>query len=260
MQKITKLASILCGALALATSFPVNAIVNVEQSIIGQPEEGVHTTLDILANGASGNTVNRSTRAGLLSLWQHSEHTEYLQLQYAYGKSGGLVDTNRAFAHLRHRTAITPVWAVEGFLQTGRDTFARLAKRLLLGGGVRRVLFEQGGKSAGYLGLGAFREHETLNSQSGTTDALSTKLWRANTYLVLKYQINEQVRLLNTAYYQPALNETHDYRTLDQASLLVKMGQNLDLKLSLDISFDSKPPQGVRKKDLFYSTGLEFSF
>jgi len=46
----------------------------------------------------------------LLTLWQHEAHTEFLQLQYAYGKSRGLVDTRRAFAHLRHRTAITPGW------------------------------------------------------------------------------------------------------------------------------------------------------
>lgn len=42
--------------------------------------------------------------------------------------------------------------------------------------------------------------------------------------------------------------------------MLVKMAQNLDLKLSLDIAFDSRPPQTVQKRDLSYSTGLEFSF
>jgi len=236
------------------------AIVNVEHAIIGKPSEGMHTTVDLLANGASGNTDKSSSRAEILTLLQHDRHTEFLQFQYAYGKSRGQVDTDRAFAHLRHRTSLNESWAVEGFVQLGRDPFARLTKRTLLGGGMRWVMFEEGKKSAGYLGFGAFHEQEILTDKLGTSDPRETNLWRANTYLVLKGQVNEQVRLYSTTYYQPDTSGTGDYRILEQASMLVKMAQNLDLKLSLDIAFDSKPPQTVQKRDLSYSAGLEFSF
>lgn len=185
------------AALALQTS-SAYAIVNVEQAIIGQPSEGMHTTLDLLANGASGNTVKSSTKADILTLWQHDQHTEFLQLQYAYGKSLGQVDTDRAFAHLRHRTSLNESWAAEGFVQVGRDPFARLTKRTLLGGGMRWVMFEEEKKSAGYLGFGAFHENELLTDKLGTSDPKAANLWRANTYLVLKSQINEQVRLNST--------------------------------------------------------------
>lgn len=250
-----------CAYAALAL-LPVaaRAIVNVEQAIIGQPAEGMHTSVALLADGASGNTDKSSTKMDVLSLWQHQQHTEFLQLQYAYGKSRGLVDTDRAFAHLRHRTALSPAWGVEVFAQVGRDPFARLAQRTLLGGGMRWVMFEQDKKSAGYLGFGAFHEHEVLNSKLGTSDALSVNLWRANTYLVLKGQLNEQVRVYSTTYYQPAVSDTQDYRVLEQASLLVKLAEKLDLKLSLDIAFDSRPPQSVQKRDMLYSSGLEYSF
>ncbi|MDD5057001.1 MAG: DUF481 domain-containing protein [Sideroxydans sp.] len=241
-------------------SSPVQAIVNVEQAIIGQPSEGMHTTLDFLVNGTSGNAEKSANKADLLSLWQHDNHTEFLQMQYAYGKSRGVVDTDRAFAHFRHRTALDAEWAAEGFGQVGRDPFSRLTQRTLLGGGARLVLFEQNQKSAGYLGLGAFHERETLSGKLGTSDPLEARLWRANSYLVLKRQLNEQVRLYSTTYYQPAFADRADYRMLEQASVLVKLDKNLDLKLSLDIAFDSKPPQTVQKRDLFYSTGLEFSF
>jgi len=247
------------AALALLSQ-PAYAIVNVEQAIIGKPSEGMHTTVDLLANGASGNTDKSSSRADILTLWQHDRHTEFLQLQYAYGKSRGQVDTDRAFAHLRHRTSLDESWGAEGFVQVGRDPFARLTKRTLLGGGMRWVMFEEEKKSAGYLGFGAFHEQEILTDTLGTSDPRETNLWRANTYLVLKGQVNEQVRLYSTTYYQPDINDTGDYRILEQASMLVKMAQNLDLKLSLDIAFDSKPPQTVQKRDLSYSAGLEFSF
>lgn len=248
------------GLTLLLLSAPARAIVNLEQSIIGKPTEGMHTTLDLLANGSSGNTDKRATRTDLLTLWQHNDHTEFLQLQYAYGTSRGEVDMDRAFAHLRHRTAITPGWGVEGFAQVGRDPFARLTRRTLVGGGVRWVLFEMSDHSAGYLGLGAFHEDETLTSSLGTDDPTHVELWRVNTYLVLKYQLNEHVRLFNTLFYQPATSDTSDFRALEQASMLVKMGENLDIKLSLEISFDSRPPQTVQQRDVLYSTGLEFTF
>ncbi len=249
---------ILCVALPL--SFSAQAIVNVEQAIIGQPTEGVHSTLDFQVNGASGNTDKITNKVELLTLWQHDTHTEFLQLQDAYGKSRGVVDTDRAFAHLRHRTALSPTWGVEGFVQVGRDPFARLTQRTLLGGGARLVLFEENLKSAGYFGFGAFHEQETLSSKLGTSDALESNLWRANSYLVLKRQLNEQVRVYSTTYYQPAISNAGDFRMLEQAFILVKLAQHLDLKVSLDIAFDSKPPQTVQQRDVLYSTGLEFSF
>ncbi len=247
-------------ACTLLVSPAAVAIVNVEQAIIGRPTEGTHTTVDLLFNGANGNTDKSSNKVDVLTLRQHDTHTEFLQLQYAYGKSRGQVDTDRAFAHLRHRTALTPTWAVEGFGQVGRDPFARLTQRALLGGGVRWVLFEEDQKTAGYLGFGAFREHELLTRKAGTSDPERSLLWRANSYLVYKRQINDQVRLYSTTYYQPAFADSGDFRMLEQASVLVKLAEKLDLKLSLDLSFDSRPPQTVHKRDMLYSTGLEFSF
>jgi len=104
----SKSSAYLFALCTLCISSTAQAIVNVEQAIIGQPMQGIHTTLDFLVNGAAGNADKSSSKADLLSLWQHETHTEFLQLQYAYGKSRGQVDTDRAFAHLRHRTAITP--------------------------------------------------------------------------------------------------------------------------------------------------------
>jgi putative salt-induced outer membrane protein YdiY len=248
----------LCAALLL--TLPACAIVNVEQAIIGKPSEGPHASVSLLASGASGNTNTSTIDTDALGLWQHGADTEYLQLQYAFGRSEGQTNTDRAFAHLRHRTDIGSGWGVEGFVQTGRDRFARMAQRSLIGGAVRRTLFEETGKSAGYLGLGAFYERELLNAMSGTTDQLDTRLWRVDSYLILKRQINDQLHFSSTTYYQPAISDMADYRLLEQALLRVKLGERLDLKMSLEITFDSRPAQTVQKRDVVYSTGLEFSY
>lgn len=249
-------AGLACGLPA----WPAHAIVNVEQAIIGKSADGLHSSVSLLANGASGNTEKNASRADALLLWQHNGDTEFVQVQYAYGRSRGQLDIDRAFVHARHRSGLGNGWAAEGFVQTGRDRFARLSQRTLLGGGLRWTLFEEEKKAAGYLGFGAFHEREVLNPKFGTNDSLQVDLLRANSYLVLKQQFNEQVRFNNTAYYQPVLSGAADFRLLEQASLLVKLTEKLDLKLSLEIAFDSRPAQTVQQRDLFYSTGLEFSF
>ena len=254
--------SVLFGLLLLSllSSRQACAIVNVEQAIIGKTADGIHSSLGLLVSGASGNTDKSAAGLDMLELWQHGEHTEFLQLQYAYGRSRGQTDTDRAFVHLRHRTRVDEDWAAEAFAQTGRDRFARLSQRTLLGAGARLTLFEDEGRAAGYIGLGAFNEREVLQARAGTTDELDVRLWRGNSYLILKQQINQHARFSNTLYYQPALSGAADYRVLEQAALLVKLGEQLDLKLSLEIAFDSMPAQTVRKRDVQYSTGLEFSF
>ena len=176
--------------LALLLPSPARAIVNVEQAIIGHGYDGWHSSLSVLGSGASGNTEKSANKADWLNVWQHGIHSEFLQLQSAYGKSRGQVDTDRAFAHLRHRSEVGAGWGVEGFAQVGQDRFARLSQRTLLGGGLRWVLFEEQQRAAGYLGLGAFHERETLSSLVGTTDSLHKELWRGNSYLILKQQFN----------------------------------------------------------------------
>jgi len=250
-------------AIAVAMFFlPVSAlaIVNVEQAIIGPAEEGLHNRIEASVDGASGNTEKVGVKAELLSHWQHGSHADFLLLQYAYGKSSGLLDTNRFFAHLRHRTQISERWGVEGFGQLGRDPFARMSLRTLLGGGVRWTLMEESKKAGVYLGLGIFHEHEKLSFRSGTTDPLESRVWRANSYLVLKRRLNEQVRLYSTTYYQPEMSQVADYRLLEQLSVAIKLDENLDLKLGVDITHDSRPPQGVKRTDLRYSTGITIDF
>jgi putative salt-induced outer membrane protein YdiY len=251
---------ILLALACLCVPIPAFAIVNVEQAIIGPEQDGLHTHVEVAVDGASGNTVKNSSKAELLSQWKHGRHTEFLLLQYAYGRSNGQIDTNRAFAHLRHRTQVSQHWAVEGFAQAGRDPFARIDLRTLLGAGLRWTLLEQVEKAAIYLGLGAFYEHERLSPRLGTTDALDSRLWRGNVYLVLKRQLSSQFRAYSTTYYQPALRYPADCRLLEQLAGVVSLYENLNLKLSVDVTHDSRPPQGVKPTDVRYSTGLTIDF
>lgn len=168
-------------------------------------------------------------------------------------------DTNRAFAHLRHTRQYAPRRAWEAFTQAEEDEFTRLGFRGLLGGGLRFTLAESDASSV-HLGTGAFYARETLDEAPGLTDGGTRNFWRANLYLALRYDISASAGLANTVYYQPETGDLHDYRLLDEAALRVRLTDRLDLKLSLQVTHDSRPPQSVEETDIDYLTGIEYRF
>lgn len=239
---------------------PAHAIVSIGQAMIGPVKNGLHTNIELAINGVSGTTTSNNTLGGLFSEWKHGKYTDFLLLQYAYGQSNGQINNNRAFMHLRHRMQISDRWGVEAFAQAMRDPVTRMIARNLLGGGVRYTLLERSDKAAAYLGFGAFYEYERLSAKVGTTDPLNTRLWRNNTYLVLKRQLNEHLSVYSVTYYQPALSDMGNYRVLENAAGSVKLYKNLNLKLSASVYYDSRPPQGVKRTYVLYSTGITVDF
>ncbi len=238
---------------------PGKAIINVDQAIVDQGDDKASHTAHASIDGAQGNTNKNSIKADWLSRLPHGPHAEFFYAEYAYGKSSGHVDTNRLFAHLRHRTHIDERWAWEVFTQYGRDPFARLSLRVLAGGGLRWSMIERRESSAIYLGIGAFHEWERLSVQAGTSDRRESQP-RLSSYLVAEHRFNAQVHANAIAYYQPALRDAADYRLLAQGTLNIRMNDHLDWQLQLDYSFDARPPQTVRPSDLRYSAGLAFHF
>jgi putative salt-induced outer membrane protein YdiY len=164
-------------------------------------------------------------------------------------------DTNRSFAHLRHRYGLDAAWDVELFGQAQQNEFALLKLRTLLGGGLRWSQQSDGLSLA--IGLGSFFEREELKAAANEPAA---SLWRGNSYIALYYALNERVRLQNTLYYQPAWKNPADFRLLDDVALSVSLSDRLDLKLAVEIANDSRPPATIKDTDISYKTGMELRF
>lgn len=242
--------------LILICSIPLqaHAIINAEDIDLPANTEGVAGKVGLSVNGSSGNTAKINSEASGRLRWQHGRHTEMAVVSYAYGKSRGRRDTNKAFGHLRHRFALDQNWDIEGFGQLQQDEFARLKLRTLLGGGMR---WSENDEHWGvHIGLGSFFEREALRG----TNAPVTRLWRINSYLSFQYILNDNVRLQNTIYYQPAWKKQTDFRLLDDAAMKVSLTDSLGLRLSVETAHDSRPPAGIKATDVSYKTGLELSF
>jgi len=242
--------------------FPVaaRAIVNVEAVHVGAPIEGFSGTATVSAGGASGNSNRFRGRADARLQWHTGKHTDFAVFSYDYGRSRGRTYTNREFAHLRHRFQFTSAWALEGFVQAERDEFARLSLRGLAGGGLRRTLLEKDAVAAVYLGLGAMYEREILRRDFRTTDPRSESIGRFNTYISMQTQLNTQTRFSSTTFYQPAMADVTDFRLLEEAALHVRLTKGVELRLNIEMRYDNRSPQTVKKTDISYTTGITMSF
>lgn len=234
------------------------AIVNVENMRIGPVAQGFSSRFSLQGRGQSGNTDKLSLDLGGRMQWQQTSLYRFLVADFSYGESREVKDTSKAFIHGRWVKTYRTHRAWEAFLQGSRDEFARLRFRGVAGGGLR-FSFPDPDKRELHLGLGGFYEHETIKD-SGDLQNENDQTFRVNTYVVYKEQLNRQTALNFLQYYQPNVAAIDDFRLLSQAALVVKAAEKISIKLALDLTHDNKPPQGVRKTDLTYSTAIVVDF
>jgi len=249
----------LCGLLVVLWSGTAQAIVNIEGLRGDTSAQGLSGSLNLSFSGAEGNTKKFATTTGIHLLWRRPQSSTLMIASHDYGSSNGIRDTNKTFIHIREVIPRDDSLAYEGFVQGERNEFTRMLLRTLVGGGVRLRLHESDSSDA-RLGIGAFYSTEKLEDDPLYSDNGTERLWRGNLYLAAEYHASATVKLESTSYYQPALDDTGDYRLLEQASARFTINDHLALRLSLDVAHDSRPPQSVDKTDVNYRSGLEYSF
>jgi putative salt-induced outer membrane protein YdiY len=249
--------------LLLVTLLPgvASAIVNIESMRVETEGEGVSGSFSLTANGTSGNSDTSNAGLGAYIQNKRGERTDFAILTYNYGSSDGEKNVDRTLVHLRHVQGFAPRRAWEAFAQWQKDEFKRLSHRELIGGGLRWDLnHSRKADSRLYIGAGAFYESERLDQRAGTTDAGTDTTVRGNFYLSLQQPLNEHATLASTTYFQPSLEHVSDRRFVEQGVLFFEINESTRIKISVDVSYDSEPPQDVKKTDVTYTTGIDYSF
>lgn len=249
----------------LWTSVPAFSITNIENARPGPPPEGWSGNLELGFSGKSGNQKEANYHTAGKITWRSGQNTAFAIAERAYGKTSGVKDTDETFTHIRWVHAYTPTLAGEAFVQWQQNAFNNLESRSLVGAGGRFHLVNQPDVLSLSLGLGAFREKEELDL--GIYEEVNWA-WRANTYLAYRHQINEQLRLVNTLYYQPNADDFADYRVLFDVGFLVAISERLSIALNYSLNHNSEPavnleadpPINKHKTNSQYSTSITYSF
>jgi len=242
-----------------------NAISNIESERPNPPEEGWSGSVKIGLNGKTGNQEERSHEGATRIVYRLDDDIFMAIAERDYGSTRGVKTTDKEFLHGRWVHLLNYDWAVEGFGQWEKDEFDNLTSRVLAGGGGRYSVAQKRDVYSFALGLGAFHETEKQNLVSYQE---TNRLWRMNAYYAYNYQINDNVSLASTTYYQPSLSDFDDFRVLFDAGIAVKLSTRLQLQVNYRLTHDSEPAQNLlvvppldnHKTNTEYSTALSYNF
>lgn len=235
---------------------PLFAIVNTESLRLKLSSKPRHFELGISGDKKQGNSdVEKLTVEFGWGL--KAEQREHLFVyNYGFGKSSGVVNTQRSFLHYRMGFLHTEFRATEFFAQIESDKFKDLNLRSLGGVGERFSIF-QTDKLKNNLGLGAFYSEEIIESGGQKT---TFHQGRFNFYYSLAYKIDEVSTFENVVYFQPVVDYLSDYRIYFDSSLSFKIYEDFQFQMGYQLSHDSIPPEGIKKQDHVYRTKFILSF
>ena len=221
-------------------------IVNMESS----RKEGLigsHFQINIGLNGSSG-TVDRTNYSleGRVDVnsdkWQR-----FGILSYKREEKDDSITSNNTFLHLRGVRKISPLLAVEGFIQLSEKPLQKIKRRELIGAGIRLSPY----KSI-KVGLGVFNEdEERVLSKSRETV-------RINSYITNSFNISESTSFESTLYIQPDIEDFSELRSYLVLGLRLKISERFSSIITYENTHDSSPPPLTDKSNSFY--GVKFSF
>ncbi|MCG8668434.1 MAG: DUF481 domain-containing protein [Pseudomonadales bacterium] len=219
-----------------------NAITNIESQRLAPLDQGLSGHVELTIDGKSGNSEEEDY--GLSARVNHLNESDlfFVIASKEYGTSNDTKDTDNNFVHGRWVHDLGDRWATEAFVQYQDDEFTRLLSRYLAGGGARWEAINIPNLKQLTFGAGAFyvTEKQDFSTYEDEQDYL-----RINSYASYKHQLNDNVSVSCTAYYQPRASKLSDYNLLVNAAMSAKLSEQLKLRLAFKVTHDSEPPKNL---------------
>jgi len=233
-------------------TLPLLAIVDIAPVDFKENEVGFSGSLFGAYELKRGNTDKNELDLGGHIQYDTDETITWLQGEMEKDKVSGIDTDDNAFLHLRHvHQLYNPFWAWEAFTQYKTDKFKNLSDRVLIGGGIRYKLLDTGDYNKVFIGLGGYDEEVkyTQDSDTGIQDPNENNI-RFNSYLSYKTRISNNLEMSLLSYFQPKVDDVHDYMAAATAELIIHLTSVFDLSYKIEYDYDSRPPTDVKKEDI----------
>lgn len=233
-------------------------IVNISPNEVGL-RPGVAGYIQAAVNNQRGNTdKDEYDFSSSISYDNNHSYVTWLDFNYVYGDVGGVTNENKAYAHYRFlHTLFDPDWNWELFAQNQGDDFRQIERRLLGGAGLRWRFLSSEAFGRIYFGSGAYYEYLNYTDPQIDPKEYNTRL---NFYLSYTKKFGKDARVSLSSYYQPKVNNFHDYYTYSGASLLLYIYGTIYLKMSVSYASDSIPAVGVKRDDFQHTSSIGWKF
>ena len=254
---ITNRASQVIAGIIIFTGL-VYGQVNIERQRRNIDSDGIagEAALSLLVNSGNSESVRADNSAGLAG--RAGRHLGFTILKFSLGEKSSERFINKGMAHLRYNYVWGARSSWELFLQTEYNEFTLLKNRRLAGTGIRYNI-AQTEKGAAIFGTGFMGEKEELDSDFNG-DNNSSSSFRSSSYLTWNILLGETTEWGCVVYFQPSLDDFEDYRGLADSNLSFSVSDRFSFMLSLNLRYDSKPPEGIKKADLEIKNGMSVNY
>jgi hypothetical protein len=245
--------------LAVVLPSPASAQVNVEALRQDDPPLGYSGSVggDLTIRTGNVDLVQLGLNARVYRVTESK--TRLMVGNGGLGLQGGTRFASSGLLHFRETYQYNNIISPEWYGQLNYDRPQLLDFRLVAGGGAR-TSFAQG--EWGQFGMGAafFFEHEQLNLPDTALHSTETNVIRGSYFLTLRLVLNDDVVITSTTYLQPVVANWGDIRTLGNFRLATSVTDDLDLTVSFDVRYDSRPPDDISALDTTLRTGLRYRY
>jgi len=253
MKKFIKY--VLSLVLVASTTLAVDDIAPEE---VGE-NPGISGNLAISYSTKSGNTdLDERDLSGKLKYDSNRRYLAFIQGTYEKTESSDVTTEDEIFSHARyiHKLNRETLYG-EGFLQYFENSFQGIDYRWLAGGNLRWRFFSSTDWGKLYLGAGAFQEELNYIDEFPEEDESMTRL---NSYLAYTIKLAEKTDFSLIGYYQPAYDTANDYYSSIKAEITMQMVSDFYVSVMYEFEYDSRPPEGIEKKDREFTTSLVWKF
>lgn len=237
--------------LATAPEAAYAQIVNVQNALAKPPDhDAAIGQLEVKLDWREGNNHLLDVGAAASLIVKRGRLLGLAIARAEYGRGNDDTFKRRTFEHLRARVTLDCLWRWEAFGQHELDGFRRLTVRALAGTGPALQIVRTDPISV-LVGAAYMFEYERLDHRAGASDAGDrTVFHRASLYVTGTEHLGETAAVTQTVYVQPRLDAPADVRMLGELSLTSKLSKRVALTDAFIITFDSRPPDGIRRYDM----------
>lgn len=242
-----------CIFLTFSSSLWSQSVVHAELGRLKADEQGFSGNIEMGLNFVQNiNNVFSS---------QNASQFQYVSKRHVFTSLNALNLTvfnetrvlNDGFQHLRYGNTITKKIRWEGFLQAQYNEIIKISGRYLAGTGPLFKIIDAEKDSVNlYYSTAYMLEYEE------ETTGIINRHQRWNNMLSANWPISDKVDLSLVSYYQPDLSDFKDFRVSSEILLKINIIKRLNLKYSMALFYDTKPPEDIRKT--FYNIKNTLSF
>jgi putative salt-induced outer membrane protein YdiY len=205
------------------------------------------------ADVQSGNTKQTSVSVGAETRRKTDRDRFTMRFLHNYAEESDEITVRNTYGALKYDYFFTDSFFGYLSVELLNDKFKDLNLRTVVGPGVGYQIWDDDIKSLLFeLGISYFSE----DLKDGEDDNWITGRFGSN----FTYRLLDTIEFSEQIIVYPSIEDFGEYQLRNEASLISSLGSKLALKFANILERDSKPPDGVRKNDLYWILSVLYSF